>query len=63
MLAEVVGSNYCDISVTASQGKVVIQAVIDNLVKGAAGTALQNFNLMFEFPEELGLSNVGPAFP
>jgi len=34
---------------------VVVLSVIDNLVKGAAGQAVQNMNIMFEFPESAGL--------
>jgi N-acetyl-gamma-glutamyl-phosphate reductase len=51
------GSNMCQISVHQPQGgdTVVILSVIDNLVKGAAGQAVQNMNLMFGFPEGLGL--------
>jgi N-acetyl-gamma-glutamyl-phosphate reductase len=37
---------------------VVVISVIDNLMKGAAGQALQNFNLMFDFPEDTGLKNL-----
>ncbi|EKD92986.1 MAG: hypothetical protein ACD_28C00284G0003 [uncultured bacterium] len=62
-LAEVVGSNFCDISVQEIHGKLVVQAVLDNLVKGAAGNALQNFNLMFGFEENLGLKQFTPLFP
>ena len=51
------GSNYCQISIHRPQGgqTVVILSVIDNLVKGAAGQAVQNMNLMFGFQEGLGL--------
>jgi len=42
--------------------KVVILSVIDNLVKGAAGQAVQNMNLMFDFPEISGLDLV-PLMP
>ena len=35
--------------------KVVILAVLDNLIKGASGVAMQNFNLMCGFPETLGM--------
>jgi N-acetyl-gamma-glutamyl-phosphate reductase len=51
------GSNYCQISVHRPQDgqTVVILSVIDNLVKGAAGQAVQNMNLMFGFQEDLGL--------
>jgi N-acetyl-gamma-glutamyl-phosphate reductase len=51
------GSNYCQISIHRPQDgqTVVILSVIDNLVKGAAGQAVQNMNLMFGFQEGLGL--------
>jgi N-acetyl-gamma-glutamyl-phosphate reductase len=47
----------CQISIHQPQGgqTVVILSVIDNLVKGAAGQAVQNMNLMFGFPENAGL--------
>ncbi|MEY4262101.1 MAG: N-acetyl-gamma-glutamyl-phosphate reductase [Pseudomonadota bacterium] len=58
------GSNQCRISIHQPQGshKVVILSVIDNLVKGAAGQAVQNMNLMFNFPEISGLDLV-PLMP
>ncbi len=51
------GSNNCQISIFQPQGQqtIVVLSVIDNLVKGAAGQAIQNMNLMFGFKEELGL--------
>lgn len=51
------GSNNCQISVFQPQGSqvMVVLSVIDNLVKGAAGQAVQNMNLMFGFEEEAGL--------
>ena len=54
------GSNNCQISIHQPQGgqTVVILSVIDNLVKGAAGQAVQNMNLMFGFKEELGLKTL-----
>ncbi|WP_297485532.1 N-acetyl-gamma-glutamyl-phosphate reductase [Ferrovum sp.] len=57
-------SNHCRIAVHHPQGgdMVVILAVIDNLVKGAAGQAVQNANLMFDWPETLGLTQV-PILP
>jgi N-acetyl-gamma-glutamyl-phosphate reductase len=53
----VTGSNVCEVGVgvDARRGVVVVTAAVDNLVKGAAGQALQNLNLMFGLPEELGL--------
>jgi N-acetyl-gamma-glutamyl-phosphate reductase len=52
------GTNLCRLAVTEPLGGgiVVVQSVIDNLVKGAAGQAIQNMNLMFGFDEALGLS-------
>jgi len=54
------GANTCRISVFRPQqgNTVVVSSVIDNLVKGAAGQAIQNMNIMFEFDESLGLSQV-----
>lgn len=49
------GSNICRIAVYKNQQRVVVLSVIDNLVKGAAGQAVQNFNLMFGFEETIGL--------
>ena len=49
------GTNFCDITVRLSGGHLVVLACLDNLVKGAAGVAVQNFNLMHGFPETLGL--------
>lgn len=52
---EVVGTNRCAISVSRARGRVVLVSCIDNLVKGASGAAVQNFNLMFGFPESTAL--------
>jgi len=54
------GANICRISVFRPQqgNTVVVSSVIDNLVKGAAGQAIQNMNIMFEFDESLGLKQV-----
>ena len=62
--ASVTGSNTCRIAVHLLRGsnQVVVLSVIDNLVKGAAGQAVQNANLMFGLPETLGL-NQPPLFP
>ena len=56
-LKNVVGSNYCDIGLTLNADKqmLVITSVIDNLIKGAAGQAIQNMNLMYGFNEVEGL--------
>jgi N-acetyl-gamma-glutamyl-phosphate reductase len=51
------GSNHCQISIHQPQGRqtIVVLSVIDNLVKGAAGQAVQNMNLMFGLKEDFGL--------
>ncbi len=55
------GGNRCQIAVHRPMGgdTVVILAVIDNLVKGASGQAIQNMNLMLGFEETLGLQTIG----
>lgn len=61
---QVRGSNYCDIGikVNSSNNTAVIVSVIDNLVKGASGQAVQNMNVMLGFDEEMGLETT-PVFP
>ncbi|HES58508.1 MAG TPA: N-acetyl-gamma-glutamyl-phosphate reductase, partial [Firmicutes bacterium] len=56
-LDNVRGTNYCDIFATVDErtGNVLLISVIDNLVKGAAGQAVQNLNIMFELEETSGL--------
>jgi N-acetyl-gamma-glutamyl-phosphate reductase len=58
------GSNYTEIAVFADRlpGRIIVIAAIDNLVKGSAGQAIQNFNLMHGFPETLGIDQVA-MFP
>jgi N-acetyl-gamma-glutamyl-phosphate reductase len=58
------GSNYCHVGVFVDRiaGRAIIVSAIDNLVKGSAGQALQNFNLMYGFDETLGLEQL-PLFP
>ena len=58
------GSNQCRIAVHRPQGgdTVVVLSVIDNLVKGAAGQAVQNMNIMFGFAENMAL-NIVPLLP
>ncbi len=50
-------TNFCDIGVTldARTGRAVVVSAIDNLLKGAAGQAVQNMNLMLGFAETEGL--------
>lgn len=58
------GSNFCDLAwrVDERTNRVIAISCIDNLIKGAAGQAIQNMNLMAGWPEELGLKPVG-QFP
>lgn len=58
------GSNFVDIGfqIDKRTGRIILMGAIDNLVKGAAGQAVQNMNLMFGFPEQEGLQLV-PMFP
>jgi len=58
------GANFCDLSATYDPrtGHIISIGAIDNLVKGAAGQAIQCMNLMAGFPETLGLTNPG-IFP
>lgn len=61
---QVRGSNFCDIGckVIPQSKKAIIISVIDNLVKGASGQAVENMNIMMGFPEDTGL-NVPAVFP
>lgn len=61
---EVYGSNYCDIGFAVDErtGRVTIISVTDNLMKGAAGQAIQNLNLRMGWDEGLGLKFV-PVYP
>ena len=63
-IAYVRGANYCDIGVVVDPrtGRVIVVSAIDNLVKGAAGQAIQNMNLLLSLPETRGLEVV-PLFP
>jgi N-acetyl-gamma-glutamyl-phosphate reductase len=58
------GANCCRIALHRPQGgdTVVILSVIDNLVKGAAGQAVQNMNIMFGLPENTALTDI-PILP
>ncbi len=49
------GTNFCDITVRVVGRRVLVISCLDNLIKGAAGTAVQNFNLMYGFPEATAL--------
>ena len=58
------GSNYVDVgfAVDTRTGRLIMMGAMDNLVKGAAGQAVQNMNLMFGLPESMGLE-WAPVFP
>ena len=58
------GANSCAVNLFEDRapGRVIVVSAIDNLVKGAAGQAVQNFNVAYEFPETLGLE-AEPLFP
>ena len=54
-IKDVRGSNFCDIGIKIDQKRLIAVAAIDNLVKGAAGQAVQNCNIMFSLEETMGL--------
>jgi len=54
-ILDVAGTNFCDIGLTVSGGMLVIVSVIDNLLKGASGQAVQNLNIMCGYDEKAGL--------
>ena len=58
------GSNFVDISFVIDErtGRIIMMGALDNLVKGAAGQAVQNMNLLFGLPEHTGLMMM-PMFP
>lgn len=58
------GSNFCDLGwhIDPRTGRVVVVSAIDNLVKGAAGQAVQNLNIVFGLPENTGLTQA-PLYP
>lgn len=52
---DTVGTNFLDVCVKVVRGKVIVVAAEDNLIRGASGVAVQNFNRMFGFDERVGL--------
>jgi len=62
-LSSVVGTNVCRIGVASNDDVVILVSAIDNLVKGAAGQAIQNLNLTFELPETAGLDSLQRSTP
>lgn len=61
-LKQVVNTNKCLLSIEKHGSKLIINSVIDNLLKGASGQAVQNMNLMFGLPENTGLRLKASAF-
>jgi N-acetyl-gamma-glutamyl-phosphate reductase len=57
---QTLGSNFCLIhpTVDSAMGRLIVISCIDNLVKGGAGQAIQNMNLMLGYPEGMGLGAV-----
>lgn len=49
------GTNYCDVTARVVRGRVITISCLDNLIKGASGAAVQNFNLMCGYPETTAL--------
>jgi N-acetyl-gamma-glutamyl-phosphate reductase len=62
-LADVVGTNFCDLRVIARGKQIAVMSAIDNLVKGMAGQCVQNLNIIFDLPEQIGLLSpaLGPV--
>ena len=58
-VAAVTGSNFCDIAVHENNGNVVVMAALDNLVKGMAGQAVQNMNIVLGSNEAVSLLSAG----
>ena len=56
-ISDVIGTNNCRIGIIAhnKSNYVILVSVIDNLIKGASGQAVQNMNIIFNYPEDLGL--------
>ena len=52
---DTVDTNFCDITARVVRDRVLLISCLDNLVKGAAGAAVQNFNVLFDLPEHAGL--------
>ena len=63
-LANIVGSNFVDLNFKkVDEHNYIVQGAIDNLVKGAAGCAVQNMNLICGYDETLGLINLSTVYP
>ncbi|MFL5453522.1 MAG: N-acetyl-gamma-glutamyl-phosphate reductase [Myxococcales bacterium] len=62
-LKSVVGTNLCQMGLAAKGSRLVVISAIDNLVKGAAGQAIQNLNLLLGWPETAGLDGLRGSHP
>jgi len=62
-IAAVANTNYCDIALKLDEARshLILVSALDNLLKGAAGQAVQCMNLRFGFPETLGLAKEAPC--
>jgi N-acetyl-gamma-glutamyl-phosphate reductase len=49
------GTNFCDITLRVVRGRILVLVCEDNLVRGASGVAVQNFNLMYGHDQRMGL--------
>ncbi|MDH3374496.1 MAG: N-acetyl-gamma-glutamyl-phosphate reductase, partial [Gammaproteobacteria bacterium] len=61
-LKSVVASNHCQIGIAVDEDTVVVMSTIDNLVKGAAGGAIQWMNRLWDLPQETGLTAAAPGW-
>ena len=61
-LKDVVGSNHAHLAVAVNRGALAVTVALDNLVKGAAGGAVQWMNLLHGLPETAGLTTAAPAW-
>jgi len=62
-LSNVVGSNYCDLSISyQNENHFIVEACLDNLVKGASGNAIECMNLLYGFDQTLGLNSLIPTY-
>lgn len=61
-MKQVVNTNKCLLQINGHEGRIQVVSVIDNLLKGASGQAVQNMNLMFGLPQDTGLKLKASAF-
>jgi N-acetyl-gamma-glutamyl-phosphate reductase len=52
---DTMGTNFCDVTARLVRGRVITISCLDNLIKGASGAAVQNFNLVYGYPETTAL--------